>query len=102
MRDTELVQVRQDAHDFFRRPAVRDQHDDVVPPEQAEVAVGSFGGVQEGASRSGAIEGGHQLAGDQARLANAADDDDASTFEDQAQRVDEPVVETCGRTGQRL
>ena len=84
---------RQQAHQLLDLAAVRQREHDVVLADDAEVAVRRLGGVQEGRRRAGAGQRRGDLAADEARLADARDDDLAAAVGEDLHGALEALVE---------
>ena len=99
---------RADAPDRFEKPehllrlaAVRDGEQHVARLNDAEIAVGRFGRVEEERRRAGAGQRRGHLAADDAGFAHARDDDPPLAFVEDPHRPVECLVEPVDERGDR-
>src|SRR3989441_748221 len=91
--NAEAAGDREQPQHLLALAAVRDGEQDVAPDERADVAVAALAGVQEEGGCAGGGERRGDLAADDARLADAGDDDFAAAGEEQIERAREACVE---------
>ena len=101
-RDAEAASDGKQPQHLLALPAVRDREEDVAPDERADVAMAAFAGVQEEGRRAGGGERRGDLAADDARLADARDDDLAAAGEEQVERARETGVEAVPDGGESV
>src|SRR2546426_778005 len=98
--NAEAAGDREQPQHLLALAAVRDGEEDVAPDERADVAVAALAGVQEEGGCAGGGERRGDLAADDARLADAGDDDLAAAGEEQIERAREACVEPVADGGE--
>jgi hypothetical protein len=91
--DSQSLQRFEDAHELVGLAAVRQRDDDIVPADDAEVAVNRFGRMQEDGRGTRAREGRGNLPADDAGLAHACEDDAALAVAEEMDGTDESLIE---------
>ena len=89
-----LPERAEQADEFVRLAAVREQQGDVVRVDHAEVAVDGAGGVEGVGAGAGGVERADELLADVRGLADAGDRDAAAAVEEHVGDAVEPVAET--------
>ena len=92
----------EEIQDFLRFAAVSDGEQGVTASEHSQIAVKSFGGMEEKGRCAGTGKGGRDFAANQARLAHTGDDDAPFAGEEKIDGAVEGGVETSQKIVERL